>query len=53
MTTHYDNKTERWVAEEGFITVRGPSRDGVEQRLAELVARYKAISAERERQSNE
>lgn len=46
MTTTYDNDIRAWVSTEGFITVRGLTREGCEQRVREFEQRFKEIREE-------
>ena len=48
MKVEYDAKIEKWVATDDVfpITVKGPTRAGCEERLAELAARYKGLQEE-------
>jgi len=46
MTGHYDKKLNRWEVTNGHITVRGPEREGCEERLLELERRLKEAQEE-------
>lgn len=47
MTAHYDADTHRWEVTNGSIIVRGPEREGCEERLLELERRLKEAQEER------
>ncbi len=48
MTASYDTKTERWiVTDEIFgITVKGPAREGCEERVLDLARRFQELRAQ-------
>jgi hypothetical protein len=51
MSVTYDEATVKWTAVHDQYTniqVSGPTREGVEQRLAELAARYQQVHSLRE-----
>jgi len=47
MTTKFDGDRMQWVCTSGFITVRGPSRSGCEQRVREIEERYRQVQDEK------
>ena len=55
MSVTYDEATDQWTASHPVypITVSGPTREGVEQRLAELASRYQQVRSLRESRPEE
>lgn len=46
MTSRYDIKTERWIATNGCITVKGPSQQECEERVRQMEEEMRAARAE-------